>query len=880
MREKTEREVVFTICARNYLAQATVLARSLSEHAPGRELVVFLLDADTESTASEFLQIVAAPSVVSGQEWQHRTCYYDLLELATSIKPNCFSYLFKLGYEIAIYFDPDILILKPIEAVLSAIATADVVLTPHILVPFPADGRIPNDLTILRCGLYNLGFVAFRNTVTSQKILDWWNQHLHTMCLADVNEGVFTDQKWVDLIPLLSGKAHILRHPGYNIAYWNLHERTVRKVDGAWRLSLIDGSEADAVFFHFSGYSPGSRAISKHENRYRTRPPGDLAHLFACYGNALVAAGYDRHRIHPAPVAHFKNGARWDLICRALYRQVVRTHADLGCPIEDPEFLKWVSEKPDGDHLSRYLRMLMKLRPDLALAFRDGRNIVGLATWLREAGIKELDVDPRLLQELGILPHATAIGVNYVGYLNSHLGIAEAARNAISALHAVEVDVNALDISPLTAGVTGEYGSRTTSVRSGSPYSVTILGVNADNIPSVISDLPTNIGSTFRIGFWAWETTEFPEEWCAHFDFVDEVWVATQFIADAIRAKATVPVVVIPYMVDPPRVEADRPWLKAVLPEVDEGEFLFLFQFDVSSIPFRKNPEATINAFKLAFDPDQPVRLIVKVMNGKSDPDLLSRLQENSIGHKITVWDHALGNLDRFRLMATIDCFVSLHRSEGFGLSIAEAMAYGKPVIATNWSGNTDFATSENAALVCFDLIVADRQHGPYKAGTVWAEPSLESAVAQMRRVFTDAEWRDSIGTSAAKRIVSGFSPQVVGSVMRRRLERLHRSDRLARRRGADILDADPQRIGQNDTRPIKVVSLIRITLVDFVRFPDYYVTRITLLPTWLKWFGVIGTLRRLATIASSSEEVKRKRLRRHSLLRTMLRFIRRRLRF
>ena len=135
-------------------------------------------------------------------------------------------------------------------------------------------------------------------------------------------------------------------------------------------------------------------------------------------------------------------------------------------------------------------------------------------------------------------------------------------------------------------------------------------------------------------------------------------------------------------------------------------------------------------------------------------------------GHRVTIWDEPLDTLDRFRLLAAADAFVSLHRAEGFGLVIAEAMALGVPVVATGWSGNADFTAAENAALVAYDLKASDCAHGPYPSGTLWAEPRLDDAARQMRRVADDAAFRDGIAAAAARAVYDELSPDAVGEAV------------------------------------------------------------------------------------------------------------------
>ena len=376
---------IFTICASNYLAHACVLGASVREHHPGLSLVVFLLDEPPAHVVlPEWLTAVAAEAAFERREWNHRRCHYSILEFATCVKPACFRYLFDQGARRAIYIDPDIRIFQRVDRFWTGDANdAELALTPHILSPLPDDGCLPDDLAILRAGLYNLGFAALRNTQRARFLLDWWDNKLRTLCLEDVQTGVFTDQKWMDYAPLLVPGTAVLQHKGFNAAYWNLHERTPRRMGERWCVEGPAGDVHDLIFFHFSGFNPELKQLSRHENRFGWELPGDAHRLFSDYGNALFDAGVSGFRALGAPQVRFDDGAGWDRACRALYRQSLAEGLDLGDPLEDPDFLDWAGSPAPGDHVTRYLRAVLQMRSDLASTFDDGHNAVGLMAWLR-----------------------------------------------------------------------------------------------------------------------------------------------------------------------------------------------------------------------------------------------------------------------------------------------------------------------------------------------------------------------------------------------------------------------------------------------------------------------------------------------------------------
>lgn len=861
---------IFTICASNYLAHACVLAASVREHQPGATLVVFLLDEPPAGVQLPgFVHVVAAEATLDHKEWNHRRCHYSILEFATSVKPACFRYLFDQGVRRAVYLDPDTRLYRRVDQFWSGDASdAELVLTPHILSPLPDDGCMPDDLVILRAGLYNLGFAALRDTERARSLLAWWDHKLHTLCLEDVRTGVFTDQKWMDFAPLLVPGATVLRHAGFNAAYWNLHERTPRCVDGQWRMEDPAGDAHDLVFFHFSGFNPDVKQLSRYESRFGWNLPGDAQRLFGDYAKALFDAGIARFRALGIPQVAFADGTAWDLVCRALYRESLAERLDLGDPLEEPHFVEWAASQAPGDHLTRYARAVLRMRGDLVGSFDDGRNIAGLMAWMRTSGQHEAGLSAELVERLGVPGKSPRMRANYVGYLRSHLGVGEAARNSVAALDAAGVAVHSHDISPEAAAPTGEYalaGRRWPA----SGAAATILACNADMLPDVLSRLPAHLLAPYRIGCWYWETPDFPDAWTDRFDLVDEVWAGTQFIADAIGQKTRIPVIVMPPMVMPPPIARNREWLASLLPEAAHDEFTFLFQFDVASVPFRKNPEGVVAAFVEAFLPDEPVRLVVKALNGQVAPELMASLREASRGHRVTFLTAALESADRFRLLASVDSFVSLHRAEGFGLSIAEAMAYGLPVVATGWSGNVDFSHAGNSALVPFDLVRSNAAHGPYAAGTLWAEPRLDAAARLMRRVWQDPAWRAQIARAGQETVAAKFSAAAVGSAMRERL------DRIASAPQVQASLREPSAAAQAGRVPASATPLLVRVMRDVLSFPGYYFVRLPRVPLLLWRHGIAGTLTRAELVTSADVDIKGQYLVTHVLTRWRRRILR-----
>jgi len=366
---------------------------------------------------------------------------------------------------------------------------------------------------------------------------------------------------------------------------------------------------------------------------------------------------------------------------------------------------------------------------------------------------------------------AGAPGVNLVAYIRAEMALGVVARGMAAAFEAAGVEFSVINLEAGNYSLhTDRSWSRKETRRS--DYDTTIVCVNPDNSFHLRTQAPLNVlGERYVIANWYWELAELPDEWLKEFEYVDEVWAASQFIADAVSRKSPVPVVRMPPVV----MLSDEAGLTRDQLSLPEDRYLFLAMFDTNSVLQRKNPLGVLRAFKAAFEAtDNRVGLVMKFNNPDYSVPLLQSVREEMAGREnVFIMDRIMNRAEVTSLIKVCDCFVSLHRAEGFGLGPAEAMSLAKPAIITNWSGSVDYMTPDNSIAIDYELVKLGQDYGPYKAHQHWAEPDLDQASHWMKKLVADPSLGPRLGHQAQQTILSLYSPSTVGPQIRARLEQI-----------------------------------------------------------------------------------------------------------
>jgi Glycosyl transferases group 1 len=778
---------ICTIVARNYLAYARVLAESFLAQHPTGECVVLVIDdvANEVDDASEPFEVLR-PHELDIERFEGMAAMYDVTELATAVKPWLLEQLLADGDGTPIaYFDPDIRFYAPVDEIERQAAEYKVVLTPHITAPIPDDDKQPGELDLMASGTYNLGFVAMAPSARTQELLKWWQKRLRYDCVIDHALGYFVDQRWFDLVPNTFAGTAVLRDPGMNVAYWNLHERTVtRDEDGAW---LVNGQPLR--FFHFSGFDPDEpHLLSKHQTRTRLSKRPDLAALCLEFAKEVDADRRAGEGTTPYAWDALGDGRPWNRRLRRLYREGEREGAFRLSPFDRAgarEFFDWLNE-PALDAataipVSRFWFDVYQERKDLQIVFPDlVKDVQEFLRWIDGYGHEMGDVrglrpegddTEAALSTVGVLAprDQEPWGVNVAGFLQSELGVGEAARGLICGLDAARIPV--LPLHGHWRPSSRQEHAYAMLDTDAAAFPINIVCVNADVFPQWAARAGEDFFSDrYTIGLWWWEVQAFPAEWLPSFDLVDEVWVASQHVADALMPVSSVPVTKVTMPVSAPPVR-HRSRLELGLPE----GFLFMFLFDHHSIFERKNPLAPIEAFKRAFPPGSGAKLVIKSINHEHHPHAHERLLLASAEHPdVRLIDYYVTASEKNSMISSADCYVSLHRAEGLGLTPAEALCMGKPVIATRYGGNLEFMNDRNSWLVDYEMVPIGPGQTPYPADGEWADPDVEQAARYMREIFEDPGAARERARRGAGEMRGAHSPQAAGRSMQRRLEHIH----------------------------------------------------------------------------------------------------------
>lgn len=361
-------------------------------------------------------------------------------------------------------------------------------------------------------------------------------------------------------------------------------------------------------------------------------------------------------------------------------------------------------------------------------------------------------------------------GINLIGFIKGEIGLGQSCRLLAGAINSSGEEFTVYNYEQVSS-MRFNDDTWDFKITNTTPYNINIIHLNPPDLALAHVTLDKKMWDyKYNIGFWLWELEEFPEEWVKCFSFVDEIWTPSEFVSNSIRKKTTIPVRTVPYYISAPvEQKYDRKYFG-----LPEDKFLFLCMYDSNSTIQRKNPVGAIEAFKKAFSSDNnDIGLVIKINNPQTTE--LEKINDILKGYKnIYMIPKIMSKNEVNSLIKSCDVFVSLHRAEGFGLPLAEAMLLGTPTIATNWSANTEFMNQETSCLVDYSMVTLERDYVMYKKGNRWADPDINQAAMYMRKLFEDNDFYNKISKNAKGYMENNLNIKKAGETIKNRINQIY----------------------------------------------------------------------------------------------------------
>lgn len=737
------------------LPQAIALAQSLRKFHADSEFVILVVDQLSQPIVVPHVTVwgLGDLALPPGEEWRLPMLHRGR-ELTDLLLPPLLLTLLSRNAGTYAWFECSTLLFAPLSAVDLPDADDVVVATEAIRNDFGDGGR---------------SFIAVRSD--SEKHLQGWFER-GQRASADTEDS-------------FEGVPHrVTTSPTFAAAYWNLDPKSFASSPRGYE---VGGQPLRS--FDFRGYDPEKPHLL---SRYQGFEPRILLSEWPAIAG-LCDEYREKMRQHGAGAAaneraffeFLPSGVRIDERMRRLYSNALEKFRR-GETTEPPSpfgregeegFLRWLNEPltKDGPAITRYMVATLDDRPDVRNAYPDplGADAAGFREWYLRFGRSELDLPDAVIPDV---PRITKIRstitaappVNIAGYFRAELGLGVAARAIVSALEAAGIPFNTVSFGATANRQEHPFVDREAVAPEAE---INLICVNPDQLPVFAEETGTKFRhGRYTIGIWFWEVEQFPKEFHGAFNYVDEIWVASEFMRDAFLKVSPKPVFKFRLPVLVPEVDPTLSRRDLGLPDT----YVFLFSFDMLSVLERKNPLGLIAAFKRAFPSPGEATLVIKMINEDKRCLEMEKLRYAVRGRPdIILKGGYLSSLEHATLTALSDCYVSLHCSEGFGLTIAEAMALGRPTIATGYSGNLDFMTEENSFLCPYRLRPVGPEREPYPAAATWAEPETQAAAELLRSVFSHREVAARKGQRAAADIRAGHNPEVAGDIIRQRLAKI-----------------------------------------------------------------------------------------------------------
>jgi len=787
--KKKYKKIAFTIANKRDLPFALTLAESFISHNPDSKFTIIFADWIYHKRESKIFSELLEKGVnfmfwpelknkVQIDIIEHLFFKYNGFEMQTLILPFVFEYLIKSGFEKIVYIDYDIYCIGSISKIIKLLDNYDIILPDHQIIS-KNKKRKKTEKDVVTKNKNRFKFIGLRASSNSTISCIRWREKTYDISTFGLPGEVYEDFERLKFLPRKFRNTYDVKDLGYNFDSRLLKQGNVRKKNGKW---YADDNEI--VFIQFNNhYWKDNERIYKNQNEFKLRNHPISYQLFEDYNKKISENLFEnysdlKYYFDFLPKTDIKLP---DFVRKCFYTDVF---CDVPMPFKGDEVsvkklirLFTEDEYTDGI-INKISRWIWLLRTDLQAMFPnlDKKHIRNdFKNWFIRYSQIEYDIDERLQKvstkdELTPKYRLNSLGINIISYFSQVFGIAESARAFVKNLYSSGVPFSIFNVNTkLHQDLRVEEYQEFTPYLSEKPlFDLNMFFMSASElIHSIKLRIPYLFDEKYNIGVFWWEFEDYFHEFKEVFDHIDHVVVFSDFIVKAIKkaAPSNIKVTKLPYpfienwkIINPPsKIRKNY--------QLDDDDFVFMFHFDFLSTIERKNPEGALKAFSFAFKGKKNVKFLIKTLHSEKCQEKVDNLLEviNQCGIKdnLILIHHVLSRDELMSLINAVDCYVSLHRSEGFGLGMLEAMYLGKPVIATRYGGNTEFMNNENSMLVNYSMDTVKKDTPPYKKGFYWADPNIKEAAAHMTRIYEDKNYACKLGKRAENSIKKRFDPKM-----------------------------------------------------------------------------------------------------------------------
>ncbi len=635
------KQVIFTIADADYAAMAMIMFDSVSKHYQDSDLFLFVIGTGNVNQLDNNVNVIYIGDVLDELDLHQRLVYYLQVELATSIKPQCFEFLFAQHYNRVIYLDPDIYVVRRMTEIDSLLdGNVNGVVTPHALKSLKSN-IIGEDNVFLQCGIYNLGFLALKNTPETLRMMTWWKEKLKWQCIVDLRNGYFVDQKWLDFLPAYFEGFHVLKSPAYNLAPWNSEHYEV--LSDSYGNFYINDFEHPIAFIHFSG-------IKRAVYHYAFLKEARMYYLEQLKKYKFKKFGFLRFEIR-----YKLDNMKLDKICTFLYKEYINHTKNTSTdPFTDIDFYNFLNSVDTETKLPVYVRKLFEILPDIFVGYLNTKQTINydnLITWMKN----NFNYDGVVSLETMVHLRNNSIGSNY------------------------KIKYTDASIKTSFQGDSGKP-SYFPSLLS---FAKEII-VKSDRIEIFDGDVRVCIPNIDNLkDFTDIKTKNYTELWVPSFNCKKKLH----------EKYGLTNITVIPFPVLQPKYKVQKI-------DFPINKFVVLMHHDFDRDFTAQKSLESLMAFQEGFDDRDDGLLICFFINAKQSEDYKKLLAACQNRKNIKIIENKTKDDLYYSYLHYADCFISMHDQAAFGYELNEAMSLGKYVITIRNDDNKAYINPNNSFLI------------------------------------------------------------------------------------------------------------------------------------------------------------------------------------